>query len=100
MADKDHAGHLGAAYAARSASEVASVYNAWAATYDRQMVESGYRHPIVGCALTCRHLPRGSAPVLDAGAGTGLLGELLAILGYPHIEAADISAGMLARISH
>src|SRR5690606_27838251 len=33
----------------------------------------------------------------DAGAGTGLLGEWLGILGYPHVEALDISAGMLAR---
>ena len=96
MADKGRANLLGAAYGAKSASEVASVYDAWAATYDRQMVEFGYRHPNIGLALTSRHLPRGSVPILDAGAGTGLLGELLAILGYPHIEALDISEGMLA----
>jgi SAM-dependent methyltransferase len=34
--------------------------------------------------------------VLDAGAGTGLAGEWLGILGYPVVEALDISAGMLA----
>jgi len=34
--------------------------------------------------------------LLDAGAGTGLIGEWLAIMGYPQIEALDISAGMLA----
>ena len=42
---------------------------------------------------TCR---RGAAPVLDAGAGTGLVGEWLGILGYPEVEALDISEGMLA----
>jgi SAM-dependent methyltransferase len=36
-----------------------------------------------------------SAPLLDAGAGTGLVGEWLAIIGYPHVEALDISQGML-----
>ena len=30
-----------------------------------------------------------------AGAGTGLIGEWLAIMGYPIVEALDISEGML-----
>lgn len=46
-------------------------------------------------ALLARHLPRGARPLLDAGAGTGLLGEWLEIVGYPEVEALDISAGML-----
>jgi ubiquinone/menaquinone biosynthesis C-methylase UbiE len=96
MADKDHEGLLGAAYGAKTSSDVASVYDAWASNYDRQMVEFGYRHPTIGLALTCRHLPPASVPVLDVGAGTGLLGELLAIVDYPHVEALDISEGMLA----
>ncbi|TIW12329.1 MAG: class I SAM-dependent methyltransferase, partial [Mesorhizobium sp.] len=33
--------------------------------------------------------------LLDAGAGTGLIGEWLAITGYPRVEALDISQGML-----
>ena len=47
-------------------------------------------------ALLARHLPRGAAPLLDAGAGTGLIGEWLGIMGYPDVEALDISEGMLA----
>ena len=43
-----------------------------------------------------RHLPRGAGPVLDAGAGTGLIGEWLEILGFPEAEALDVSEGMLA----
>jgi SAM-dependent methyltransferase len=42
-------------------------------------------------------LPRGSTLLLDAGAGSGLIDGRLAIMGYPHVEALDISEGMLAR---
>ena len=41
-----------------------------------------------------RYVPR-SARVLDAGAGTGLVGESLKRLGYSNIEALDLSLGML-----
>ena len=61
------------------------------------MAVAGYRHPSICLALLARHLPRGAAPLLDAGAGTGLIGEWLGIMGYPHVEALDISEGMLAK---
>lgn len=93
----EHQGALGAVYDARSPDEVAALYDGWAETYDAEMSVAGYRHPTICLALLARHLPRGSAPVLDAGAGTGLIGEWLAIVGYPHVEGLDISEGMLAR---
>ena len=96
MAQDKHDGHLGAVYEARGPQEVAALYDAWAATYDAEMARAGYRHPSIGVALLSRHLPRGEGPVLDAGAGTGLLGDWLRILGYPQVEALDISEGMLA----
>src|SRR5690606_7312918 len=43
-----------------------------------------------------RHLPRGAQPVPAAGAGTGPIGAWLGAVGYPHVEALDISEGMLA----
>ena len=91
-----HDGHLGAVYAARDTDQVAAAYDAWAETYEAEMRAAGYRHPSVGLALLARHLPRGAGPILDAGAGTGLIGEWLAILGYGQVEALDLSAGMLA----
>ena len=91
-----HDGHLGAVYGAQDRAQVAAAYDAWAETYEAEMRAAGYRHPSVGLALLTRHLPRGAGPVLDAGAGTGLLGEWLGILGYPQVEALDLSAGMLA----
>jgi predicted TPR repeat methyltransferase len=95
MADNRHGGHLGAVYGAAGTEEVAALYDRWANTYDDEMARAGYRHPSICLALVARHLPRGAAPLLDAGAGTGLVGEWLDIIGYPHVEALDVSQGML-----
>lgn len=95
MATGGHDGHLGAVYEARAPEEVAAVYDAWASTYDEEMAKAGYRHPAVGLALLARHLPRGAGPVLDAGCGTGLLGDWLGILGFAPVEGLDLSPGML-----
>jgi SAM-dependent methyltransferase len=96
MAQGRHGGALGAVYEAKGPGDVAALYDGWAATYDAEMAAAGYRHPSICLALLSRHLPRGAAPLLDAGAGTGLIGEWLGIMGYPHVEALDISQGMLA----
>ena len=97
MATGKHEGPLGAVYEAKRPEEVAALYDGWAETYDAEMSAAGYRHPTICLALLSRHLPRGAAPLLDAGAGTGLIGEWLGIMGYPHVEALDISEGMLAQ---
>jgi predicted TPR repeat methyltransferase len=95
MSAHGHDGHLGAVYDAGGTREVAAIYDRWAQTYEEDMARAGYRHPSICLALLARHLPRAAAPLLDAGAGTGLLGEWLGIVGYPHVEALDISQGML-----
>ena len=97
MAEHGHIGALGAVYSAKRRDEVAELYDRWAETYESEMSSAGYRHPTICLALLASHLPRGAAPLLDAGAGTGLIGEWLGIMGYPHVEALDISEGMLAR---
>ena len=97
MATGKHEGPLGAVYEAKRPEEVAALYDGWAETYDAEMSAAGYRHPTICLALLSRHLPRGATPLLDAGAGTGLIGEWLGIMGYPHVEALDISEGMLAQ---
>lgn len=87
--------NLDSVYGATSPEDIAAKYTEWAQTYDSEMAGLGYRHPTVCLALLCRHLPAGAAPILDAGAGTGLIGEWLKIVGYPSAEALDISEGML-----
>jgi ubiquinone/menaquinone biosynthesis C-methylase UbiE len=90
-----HEGFLGAVYDAKGTADVAALYDRWAETYDAEMEEAGYQHPQACVALFARHVMRGSAPILDAGAGTGLMGQWLQTLGYPEVEALDISEGML-----
>ena len=97
MTEAGHDGPLGQVYNARRPEEVAELYDRWAGSYDAEMAANGYRHPSIALALLSRHLPRGASPVLDAGCGTGLVGEWLGIVGYPEVEGLDISPGMLAR---
>ncbi len=96
MSTSRHEGPLGAVYEAKGADDLKKLYDGWAGSYETQMAQFGYRHPTVCLALLSRHVPVGAGPLLDAGAGTGLFGEWAAILGYPNIEALDISEGMLA----
>lgn len=91
----EHAGALGAVYAAKTADEVAAAYDAWAEGYDAEMAAAGYRHPTIGLALLARHLPKGATPILDAGVGTGLTGAWFGIMGWPEVWGIDISPGML-----
>ena len=76
--------------------ELLQAYEDWAGRYDADMVATGYANPAVAAGLIARHLPSLDAPVLDAGAGTGIVGEILAILGYRDLAAIDMSEGMLA----
>ena len=96
MGKGEHGGHLGAVYSAVHPEEVARHYDAWAESYEVDMARAGYRHPAIVLALAARHLPRGAAPLLDAGCGTGLAGEWLGLLGYPAVDGLDLSEGMLA----
>lgn len=91
----DPAKSLDVVYAAEGTADVAKRYDDWAKRYDTEMATLGYRHPTICLAMLTRHLPRGEGPVLDAGAGTGLLGEWMDIVGYRNAEALDISEGML-----
>lgn len=93
---EDKTARLGAVYQAKSSDDVANVYDSWAEKYDQDMSLAGYRHPAISLAILARHVPKGAGPLLDAGAGTGLIGEWLAITGFDNVEALDISAGMLA----
>lgn len=95
MPDKQQDSFLGAVYEAKDPDEIAKLYDGWANSYESEMAQAGYRHPSICVALLARHLPKGAEPVLDAGAGTGLIGEWLGILGYQQVEGLDISKGML-----
>ena len=82
-------------YNAHDREELEKRYDAWAADYDRDLNESfGYIGPRLGAEYFAKHVSR-DAHVLDAGAGTGLVGIELSKLGYTRIDGIDMSQGML-----
>ena len=95
MGKGKHPGELGEVYAAGSSTKIAEIYDRWSSTYDDYMKQVGYRHPAICVSLFSRYVPVDARPSLDAGAGTGLIGELLHLIGYSNIDGLDISEGML-----
>lgn len=87
---------LNAVYAAETADEQRSAYDAWANDYDRDIFQYGIRIPAMAAALFARHIAPDEGPILDAGCGTGLQAEPLALLGFGPITGIDLSEGMLA----
>jgi len=87
---------IGAVYgAAGDTAQLAAAYDAWAEGYDADVAALGYRYPVAVAGMAGRHIPEGAGPILDAGAGTGLMGEVLALLGHDDLVALDLSPGML-----
>ncbi|MCP5085815.1 MAG: methyltransferase domain-containing protein [Rhodobacteraceae bacterium] len=82
-------------YDSQSANETAEIYDGWADDYEAHMAGVGYSHPAMVASMLCRHQKTGNAPMLDAGAGTGIMAEILGALGYPAIFGFDASPGML-----
>ncbi len=81
---------------ARDDTEMRQGYDAWAQDYDSDHVNFGLLLLTHFVALFCRHVAPGTGPILDAGAGTGRLGETLSLHGYSNFVAIDLSPGMLA----
>ncbi len=72
-------------YESQSNDELASNYDAWADTYDRDTIDNwGRQDPDVGAEVFAKYVDV-DARILDAGAGTGIVGKLLADKGYGHI---------------
>lgn len=77
--------------------ELEGRYDQWAQDYDADLDEEfGYVSPQRAVDVFRRYVPKG-ARILDAGAGTGLVGELLLKQGYSNLVAMDMSVGMLEK---
>lgn len=94
MSEKKRAEVLERVYGAKSQEDLEKAYDDWAEHYDEDLFKFGYLFPSVAAAYMGRHVPAG-AKLVDAGAGTGLMGRILATAGYPDITAFDLSQGML-----
>ncbi len=82
-------------YSAGTKEELGRRYDEWAGEYDKDIADDfGYLGPTRAAEVFARHVTS-DAVVLDAGAGTGLVGVELARLGFGTIDAIDLSQGML-----
>ena len=82
-------------YASTNNQELEERYDQWAKDYDGDLDQDfGWICPLRGAEALARHAPS-DASVLDAGAGTGLVGEILAGMGFSDMVAMDLSQGML-----
>ncbi|NEN95811.1 MAG: class I SAM-dependent methyltransferase [Moorea sp. SIO3I7] len=80
----------------QSTEELKSKYDSWANTYDADIKEDWSFMPANIAQTLSKLLPKKDATILDAGAGTGLVGEALYQKGYTNLIAADLSEKMLA----
>jgi SAM-dependent methyltransferase len=87
--------HLEEVYGAETTEALDDAYAGWAEDYDTDVSSMGYRFPLLGAAVLARHLRNNEAAILDAGAGTGLVGGWLYDLGYTNLTALDLSLEML-----
>ncbi|GHC21522.1 MULTISPECIES: class I SAM-dependent DNA methyltransferase [Aidingimonas] len=87
---------LNKVYTADDHEQLRDAYKAWATDYDSDLAELGYVAHITSAealdqALGGNH----EAVILDAGSGTGLVGEELVKRGYRTLDALDYSWEML-----
>lgn len=80
---------------AKNSKEAAELYDAWAEDYERRISSYGYSTPAVAACFIGRYVKPNDGMILDAGAGTGLMAEILAPLGYRDLVGIDISPYML-----
>lgn len=85
---------LDAAYGLKTPDDSKRLYAAWAKTYDAGFAaRMDYCLPERVVQAFVERRPRG--PVLDIGAGTGLVGAHLAAAGFGPVDGVDISQEML-----
>lgn len=75
---------------------VRRLYGEWAKGYDAELTDlHGYVAPHASARALADLMPDRSAPILDVGCGTGLVGQALAESGCSCIDGIDIAAEML-----
>lgn len=87
---------LDAAYRLSTPDDSLRLYRDWAPTYDHDFAAAlGYTYPNQIAEIYADRAMPEDTPILDVGAGTGLVGERLREQGFGGLEALDISQEML-----
>ena len=101
MSDTDRSKPLQSTYSTdiatnvESSQELVEIYANWAEDYERRILSYGYSTPAVAAGFFGRYVDPREGTVLDAGAGSGIMGPILAPLGYKDLVGIDISPDML-----
>ena len=78
-------------YQSQNNQELTERYDTWAQDYEQDLDHAfGYVGPEPAVDVLVNYVSS-EAKILDAGAGTGLVGEILHQRGYAHVEAMDMS---------
>lgn len=82
-------------YSSQNKQELTERYDVWAKDYEKDLDDQfGYIGPEPAVDVLVKYVSP-DAKILDAGAGTGLVGQFLYQRGYHNLEAMDMSQGML-----
>jgi len=84
------------AYSLQTPYDSIKLYKKWAQTYDEDFaISSNYLSPQKISNFFLEHSKDTDTPILDVGAGTGLVGEFLKVKNKKEIIGIDISSEML-----
>lgn len=90
--------YLAQARACGSVQDCMSIYDKWAATYNDEVMDKAqeYVAPSIVAQIALRVSDNfAQSAILDAGCGTGLVGQALNLAGAKIIDGLDLSSAML-----
>ncbi len=87
---------LNDAYSVKTPEDNIKLYKVWASSYDDDFAKKNdYRSPVLISNYYDKYSNKNDVPVLDVGAGTGLIAEVMSKKNTIDIDAIDISPEML-----
>ena len=87
---------LNDAYSVKTPEDNIKLYKVWASSYDDDFAKKNdYRSPVLISNYYDKYSNKNDVPVLDVGAGTGLIAEVMKKKNTIDIDAIDISPEML-----
>ncbi|CRG85643.1 hypothetical protein PISL3812_02682 [Talaromyces islandicus] len=88
---------LARARASHNTDDCMALYQEWAATYNEVLADASqnYVAPVLVAQTALKWRPQPRGPILDAGCGTGLVGEALSRSATVTVDGIDLSPAML-----